>query len=267
MRKLSANLIIPVSSPPLKNGIITLDDNGRILDLVDTGGNLREERGLEFYNGVIVPGFVIPWFVPGDIPLEKLDKLLLRHGIKGIGLVLSVDKVSDVGFKSMSTSPIIYHPVIELCPTPDQEHFEVFNRGIDIVTHAFNTYNLPCSLTACSPAMNGDMGKLLAEYSSSHENVSAPAEIPDNPDQILNIPEQILNSPEQILNILPRMQHPLKGIEKMISAFTLDAAAEIFEEDVLGSIEPGKYPGLNLVSGLKTNELLVGEKTVLKVLD
>jgi len=241
MRKLSANLILPVSSSPLKNGIITLDGNGRILDLVDTGGNLREEPGLEFYKGVIVPGFVIPWFDPGDTPLEMLDKQLSRYGIKGIGLVLAVDRVTDGGLKFMSASPAIYHPVIELCPGPDQDHFEAFNRGIDLVTHAFNQFNLHCSLTACSPAMKGDMGKLLSEYTATHQNVSAPSQ----------------GKSTVSLNALHRMQHPRKGIEELIPAFTLDAAAGIFEEDELGSIEPGKRPGLNLIV----------ENTVLKVLD
>jgi len=58
MRKIAANYIFPVSRPPIKNGIIVVDDNGCILEVRDTGGKLREEPGLEFYNGVIVPGFV-----------------------------------------------------------------------------------------------------------------------------------------------------------------------------------------------------------------
>lgn len=58
MRKIAAQYIFPVSSAPLKKGIIILDDNGVVIKLVDTKGSLREEAGLEFYNGVIVPGFV-----------------------------------------------------------------------------------------------------------------------------------------------------------------------------------------------------------------
>ncbi len=58
MRKISANYIFTGSSSPLKNGIISLDDSGKILDIKDTGGNLRETAKLAFYNGIIVPGFV-----------------------------------------------------------------------------------------------------------------------------------------------------------------------------------------------------------------
>lgn len=58
MRKISANYIFPGTSPPLKNGIIILDDLGEIVEVQDTGGELREVARLEFYNGIIVPGFV-----------------------------------------------------------------------------------------------------------------------------------------------------------------------------------------------------------------
>ena len=266
MRKLSANLILPVSSPPLKNGIITLDDSGRITDLTDTGGKIREERALEYYNGVIVPGYVLPWFPANDPALkngtigllEKLDLELPRYGIKGIGLVLSVENVSDAGFKIMASSDTIYHPIIELCPGPDEDHFKLFNRGIDLVSHAFNEFNLSCSLTVPTQAMIGDMGKYLKEYSVLHENVSRPATAGQHsqadPPSAAGPPSAEAENP---LDILGRLLHPRKGIEAVISAFTLDAAASIFEQDELGSIEPGKRPGLNLIEGKNTLKVLV----------
>ena len=58
MRKIAATYIFPVSSPPLKYGILILDDQEKILEVKDTGGKLHEEAGLEYYNGILVPGFV-----------------------------------------------------------------------------------------------------------------------------------------------------------------------------------------------------------------
>ena len=280
MRKISANLILPVSSPPLKNGIISLDDEGRIRELSDTGGNLREEHGLEFYNGIIVPGFILPWMrldeagfgggpETSEYPPEsqehaaeimhRLDQDLLLKGIKAVGLVISESIVSDGGFKRMAGSDLIYHPVIELCPEPDEDEFEVFNRGIDLVSRAWNEYKLSCSLTVCSPAMKkGDTGKYLREYNSSHENVSAPEQ---------GIPRLIYPS-KASLNILKIMQasHPRKSIKELLPGFTLESAVNIFENDVLGSIEVGKKPGLNLISGLDPESLRITEKSSLKVL-
>ena len=58
MRKFSAHRICPVSSPPIPFGIIETDDEGTILSIRETGGRPAEEAGLEFYNGLIVPGFI-----------------------------------------------------------------------------------------------------------------------------------------------------------------------------------------------------------------
>lgn len=56
---LSASLVYPVSSPPLENGVISVDDAGRILELIPA--DLAKQRNLEnvrFLEGVLVPGLV-----------------------------------------------------------------------------------------------------------------------------------------------------------------------------------------------------------------
>ncbi|BAX80283.1 amidohydrolase family protein [Labilibaculum antarcticum] len=58
MRKIAANYIFPVSSTPLKNGIIVLDEKNYIVDIIDTKGEIKEIQNLEFYSGLIVPGFI-----------------------------------------------------------------------------------------------------------------------------------------------------------------------------------------------------------------
>ncbi len=58
MRKISATYIFPGNSAPLKNGILICEDDGTITSLKDTKGKLKEEQGLEYYNGIVVPGFV-----------------------------------------------------------------------------------------------------------------------------------------------------------------------------------------------------------------
>ena len=58
MRKISATYIFPGNNPPLKNGILVCGDDGTIISLTDTKGRLKEEQGLEYYNGILIPGFV-----------------------------------------------------------------------------------------------------------------------------------------------------------------------------------------------------------------
>lgn len=58
MKRFSAQYIITNTGIPLKRGVITTEDNGRIVSIENTSGNLKEERNTEYYNGIIIPGFV-----------------------------------------------------------------------------------------------------------------------------------------------------------------------------------------------------------------
>ena len=306
MRKISANYILPVSSPPLQNGIITLDHQGRILEINDTGGKLREESGLEFYPGSILPDFVLPWLRFADLNsliqtegsslqqnhpvpheffesgFEKLDRELTRNGIYGVGMVLRESMISDGVFKRMQESQIIYHPVIELCPAKEADDFDTFNRGIKLVSHAWNHFKLHCSLTVCpgdkndpdpvaidpnngdlsgGDIRNRDMIRYLSVYSASHQNLRPPpdTETPDG---------SFLPYSGDPLNVLKRLHSSPgnKSFAERLSEYTLKAAGKIFEEDVLGSIEPGKTPGLILVSGLDPQTIHPRENTSMKIL-
>ncbi len=55
-RKISAHKIYPISSSPIENGVIIIDENGKIiaLDVMDK----HDATTVEFFNGVIVPGFI-----------------------------------------------------------------------------------------------------------------------------------------------------------------------------------------------------------------
>ncbi len=58
MKYFSAQFILTNSGPPLKRSLIKADDDGTILSVENTEGNLKETRAVEFYNGIIIPGFV-----------------------------------------------------------------------------------------------------------------------------------------------------------------------------------------------------------------
>jgi aminodeoxyfutalosine deaminase len=58
MKRFSAQYIFTNSGPPLKRAIITTADDGTIIRIADTEGNLKEKQLLEFHNGIIIPGFV-----------------------------------------------------------------------------------------------------------------------------------------------------------------------------------------------------------------
>jgi aminodeoxyfutalosine deaminase len=58
MKRFSAQYVITNSGPPLKRAIITTEDDGTVTAVEDTHGELNEKHSVEFYNGIIIPGFV-----------------------------------------------------------------------------------------------------------------------------------------------------------------------------------------------------------------
>ena len=58
MRRISAHLICDGRGKCYSKGILTLDAEGTILDIQDTNGILHESAEVEFFSGLIVPGFV-----------------------------------------------------------------------------------------------------------------------------------------------------------------------------------------------------------------
>ncbi len=58
MYKFSANYIYLGNGEILKYGIIKLNESGVVTEIIDTKGVLKEEPSLQFYGGIIVPGFI-----------------------------------------------------------------------------------------------------------------------------------------------------------------------------------------------------------------
>lgn len=82
MRKVAANLIFTGVGNPIKNGHIVVDDNGFIVDVVDTGGEIIEIEGLEYFNGILIPGLVLG--CKNVEMTEQLSKVLWRMGVQAI---------------------------------------------------------------------------------------------------------------------------------------------------------------------------------------
>ncbi len=58
MKRFAANYVFPVNSKPIKNGIIETTDDGEVIRIIDLGNEFAEIHSTQFFNGVIVPGFV-----------------------------------------------------------------------------------------------------------------------------------------------------------------------------------------------------------------
>jgi len=78
MRKISAHYYLKSSGTFGKRPIIEVNHEGLITAVRELGDNFREEPGLEYFPGIIVPGFVAS--VAGD-DISTVQKLGLTNGV------------------------------------------------------------------------------------------------------------------------------------------------------------------------------------------
>jgi len=177
-RLLSANYIFPVSSEPLKNGIIEIDDGGIILNVIDTHGQLKESANIEFYNGILVPGFVnahchlelshLKDKFPKNTKLEGFIKNIfsLRHAEESeiISSAVAADAelqqngvvaVGDISnnhltFNIKKNSSIFYHTFIEVFSPDSTKAEERINSGALLLQQACDL-QLSASLSPNAP--------------------------------------------------------------------------------------------------------------------
>jgi len=122
VRKIAATYIFPCNRKPLKYGIIVCENDGTVVEIIDTSGVLSEQAGLEFYSGILVPGFVnskrtlaemlvIQQNSP-ELTLEELIKWACLDGAQALkidncaggfekGKKQGVNLISGIDFKNM----------------------------------------------------------------------------------------------------------------------------------------------------------------------
>ena len=58
MKKISANYIFPGNSSPIKNGVIVINNDGEILEVLNPEISTINWQEVEQYDGIICPGFI-----------------------------------------------------------------------------------------------------------------------------------------------------------------------------------------------------------------
>lgn len=79
MKKFAANYLISETGTFLKNGLVLLTDDGEVLEIVDTKGNLEEIAQLTFLNGILIPNFRLVKVLPQSKQLS--DEFSVRSSI------------------------------------------------------------------------------------------------------------------------------------------------------------------------------------------
>jgi cytosine/adenosine deaminase-related metal-dependent hydrolase len=143
MRRITAHYIFPICGEPLRNAVISIDNDGKILAISKAHRQVQQGEGIEFYNGIIAPAFVnahchlelshlrrkipqgcgMPQFIqhighqrrqptsPTNIAyaIHYADSLLYQSGVSA---VMDISNGSS-SFKTKQNSRIAYHTFIE----------------------------------------------------------------------------------------------------------------------------------------------------------
>jgi len=96
MRKIGAHYYLRPDGQWGKRPVITLDGEGIIHSIKELGDNFKEEPGLEFFSGVIIPGFIEDWrgYDLKDKSVQQQCKKALIGGT--LKVVIANDQQSDV---------------------------------------------------------------------------------------------------------------------------------------------------------------------------
>ena len=200
MRKFSAHRIYPVSSPPIDFGIIETTNDGTILNIRDTGGQPVEETGLEFYSGIIVPGFVnthchlelshLKSLIPEHTGISgfiaevskirsadterileasrQADQMMYQQGISGTGDISNT--VITLSIKNKSQ--IQYHTFIELFGLDPQMAASRFGLAREIAD-SFKKAQLPYSFSPHAPySVSVDLWEMLSRETDQTRRIS-----------------------------------------------------------------------------------------------
>lgn len=176
MRKISAHYIINPGERPVKNGILEIDDDGKILNL-RSGDRIREEDNLEFYSGVIVPGLVnvhchlelshlknqidqklgISRFIeqviekrsnqtPDNTLMQNLLFKMHQTGTQALGDIANTNN----SLKAKLESPVEVHTFVEIFGLDPDKSEMIWTNGMNLLQE-FQQAGLSASLTPHAP--------------------------------------------------------------------------------------------------------------------
>ena len=200
MRKISANYVFPVASPPIKNGILIIDNNGKVKDLIDPEKDAGKSGNLEVYTGILVPGFVnththlelshlkgkiptgtgLPRFIHEIRKLRVNKETIIRDAaatgvteMERNGIVAAGDiSNTSISFPLKVNGEIRFHTFVEVFGLIPKEAKEKTEDGVKLLNLIKEKFSHPASLSPHSPYSVSS--ELLTEISRYIKNNPAP---------------------------------------------------------------------------------------------
>jgi cytosine/adenosine deaminase-related metal-dependent hydrolase len=203
-RKFSADYVFPVSSLPIKNGVVTTDEKGKIVDITSPLTPLQEERGtVHRLEGIIIPGFVNAHchlelsFLKNKIAERQgLDEFILAietlrnaseeeiisaakdadEEMSSVGIVAVGDiSNNNHSFGIKAKSQILYHNFIEVFGFHPSRAESAFSHGKLLeqeLEQASSKFKVQSSITPHAPySASIDLLKKIREHAEENNSV------------------------------------------------------------------------------------------------
>jgi len=249
MRKISATYIISNAGVPLKNGILVLNQDNSVAELIDRKGSVKEIQDLEYYSGVLVPGFVdvftfLSWPNMNSALIQSSDLSELTLG-----------EVADI----RTVSKAINH--LEAYGTrgaadffPTQESYELKKNSKLSIKDIHDISDLNQS-QFYSDFPSSILGRLFTNNISSNKTFCIGTG---------SLMSHVKLSVFDELKYLQAIKADL-NLENQIKWACLNGARAL-GFDHLGSFEIGKKPGVNLITNIDYTNFCLKPESKLKVL-
>lgn len=194
MKSFRADYVFPINADPVKNGIITVDDDGKIISV---STHPQPDVEVEQLSGIICPGFVnthchvelshlhekttqgtglvdfikaIQQLRAGDNnaitdAATRADQQMYDNGIVAVGDISN----SALSLPVKQNSKLYYHTFIEMFSFIPERAEETFQTAVELQKQ-FKP--LPSSLTPHAPySVSKDLFKLLKQHTDANENL------------------------------------------------------------------------------------------------
>ncbi|RCH54651.1 amidohydrolase [Mucilaginibacter hurinus] len=199
MKSFKADYVFPIYADPIKNGIVTIDDTGKILSITDdpstlAPGTIQELSGiicpgfinthchleLSFYKDKIAQGGGLVNFIKDLLTLRKAgvatddemaeaaanaDQEMYDNGIVAVGDIIN----TAITKKVKQQSKLYYHTFVEALGFLPEKATEVFETALELVEQ-FKPMQV--SLTPHAPyTVSKELFKLIKKHSDTGKNL------------------------------------------------------------------------------------------------
>jgi cytosine/adenosine deaminase-related metal-dependent hydrolase len=195
MKSFTADYVFPVYADPIKNGVVTVDDDGKIISVTDNP--LDDNPPPEKLSGIICPGFInthchlelshMLGVVPTQTGLVEFIKTITKNRVADEGLISAAAEKSDndmyengivaVGDISNNNSTIAlkaksklyYHTFIEIFGFLPDRADALFEQALALKDQ-FKPQSV--SITPHAPySVSKELFRLIKKYCDTHENL------------------------------------------------------------------------------------------------